>query len=79
MPRKRAAAATDSDDAVQPVPRFAHAAAEALERALTGAELTGRRALRGLSDVVQERPLTSVAAAFGAGILLTRLFSRPRQ
>ncbi|MGH6929273.1 MAG: hypothetical protein ACREEV_13230 [Dongiaceae bacterium] len=79
MPRKRAAPAADSDDAVQPVPEFAHAAAEALEHALTGAELSGRRALRGLSDVVQERPLTSLAAAFCAGILLNRLFSRPRR
>jgi hypothetical protein len=79
MAKKRAAPSTGSNDVTRPVPEFAHAAAEALEYALSGAELSGRRALRGLSAIVQERPLTSLTAAFCAGILLTRLLSRSRR
>jgi hypothetical protein len=49
-----------------------------LARILAGAEVSSRRALRSLSEFVRQRPLTSVAAAFGAGILVARLLRRSR-
>ncbi len=78
MSRKQTARRSNSDNGTEPVPEIAHATAEILGRILAGAEVSSRRALRSLSEFVQERPLTSVAAAFGVGILVTRLLRRSR-
>jgi ElaB/YqjD/DUF883 family membrane-anchored ribosome-binding protein len=47
-----------------------------IDRVTHDAKDQGRQALDDLADHIEERPVSSVLIAFGAGILLGRLFDR---
>jgi ElaB/YqjD/DUF883 family membrane-anchored ribosome-binding protein len=47
-----------------------------IDRLTDDAKLQSREALDGLTDRIEERPLTSILVAFGVGLLLGRLFDR---
>lgn len=70
---------TDAVGATQAkVKSAAQDALDEFQRKLNDAKSQGQKAVHDLEREIKERPLTSLAVAFGVGFLLSKLFDRGR-